>query len=59
MPGVLLLDTRLNWHPRRATELSFTLHNLTDRRVFETVTEGTTPAIPIRRLFLVQWTQRF
>jgi iron complex outermembrane receptor protein len=59
MPGVLLADVRLNWHPTRGTEFGFTLHNLTDRRVFETVSEGSTPAIPIRRIFLVQWTQRF
>jgi outer membrane receptor protein involved in Fe transport len=59
LPGVLLIDTRLNWHPVRGTEISFSLHNLTDRRVFETVSEGVTPAIPIRRTFLVQWSQRF
>jgi outer membrane receptor protein involved in Fe transport len=59
LPGVLLIDARLNWHPVRGTEISFSLHNLTDRRVFETVSEGVTPAIPIRRTFLVQWSQRF
>src|SRR5450432_915898 len=59
LPGALLIDTRVSWHPTRATEVSFGLHNLTDRRVFETPSEGATPAIPIRRLFLVQWSQRF
>jgi iron complex outermembrane receptor protein len=59
LPGVLLADVRFSWHPVRSTEFAFTAHNLTDRRVFETVSEGTTPAIPIRRIFLVQWTQRF
>jgi hypothetical protein len=59
LPGVLLADVRLSWHPVRSSEFAFTAHNLTDRRVFETVSEGTTPAIPIRRIFLVQWTQRF
>jgi outer membrane receptor protein involved in Fe transport len=59
MPGVLLTDARLSWHPVHGTEFAFTLDNLTDRRVFETVSEGSTPAIPIRRLFLLQWTQRF
>ena len=59
MPGALLADARVNWHPVHGTEVAFTLHNLTDRRIFETVSEGSTPAIPIRRLFLVQWTQRF
>jgi outer membrane receptor protein involved in Fe transport len=59
LPGVLLADVRFSWHPVRSTEFAFTAHNLADRRVFETVSEGTTPAIPIRRIFLVQWTQRF
>ncbi len=59
LPGVLLIDARLNWHPFRASEIGFTFHNLTDRRVFETVSEGATPAIPTRRTFLVQWAQRF
>jgi iron complex outermembrane receptor protein len=59
LPGVLLIDTRLNWHPVRGTEVSFSLRNLTDRRVFEAVAEGVSPAIPIRRTFLVQWAQRF
>jgi iron complex outermembrane receptor protein len=59
LPGVLLIDARLNWHPARATEIGFTLHNLTDRHVFETASEGITPAIPTRRIFLVQWAQRF
>jgi len=59
LPGVWLGDVRFGWHPVRSTELAFTVHNLTDRRVFETVSEGTTPAIPIRRILLMQWTQRF
>jgi iron complex outermembrane receptor protein len=59
LPGVLLADVRFSWHPVRSTEFAFTAHNLTDRGIFETVSEGTTPAIPIRRIFLVQWTQRF
>jgi iron complex outermembrane receptor protein len=59
LPGVLLIDARLNWHPARATEIGFSLHNLTNRHVFETASEGVTPAIPIRRTFLVQWVQRF
>ena len=59
LPGVLLLDARLSWHPIRATEISFSLRNLTGKHVFETVSEGATPAIPTRRTFLVQWVQRF
>ena len=59
LPGVVLVDVRLDWRPIRATEVSVGLHNLTDRQVFETVAEGVTPAIPLRRTFLVQWVQRF
>jgi iron complex outermembrane recepter protein len=59
LPGVLLIDARLNWRPVHGTEISFSLHNLADRHVFETVSEGATPAIPTRRTFLVQWVQRF
>ncbi len=59
LPGVMLIDARLNWHPARGTEIGFTLHNLANRQVFETFSEGVGPAIPIRRTFLVQWVQRF
>jgi len=59
MPGVLLIDARLNWHPVHGSQVSFALHNLTGRHVFETVSEGVTPGIPTRRTFLVQWMQRF
>ena len=59
LPGVLLIDARLNWRPVHATEISFSLRNLTGKHVFETVSEGATPAIPTRRTFLVQWVQRF
>jgi outer membrane receptor protein involved in Fe transport len=59
LPGVLLIDARLNWHPVRGAEIGFSLRNLTGKHVFETVSEGATPAIPTRRTFLVQWVQRF
>ena len=59
LPGVLLIDARLNWHPTRSMEVAFNLQNLTNRHVFETVSEGTSPAIPTRRTVLVQWSQRF
>ena len=59
LPGVLLVDARLNWHPVRATEIGFSVRNLTGRHVFETVPEGVGPAIPTRRTFLVGCTQRF
>ena len=58
-PGVLLFDVRLAWRPTRSGEMSFTIQNLTDRHVIEMVPEAVFPAIPIRRLFVVKWTQQF
>lgn len=58
-PGVLLLYTRLGWEATRTSEISFTCNNIANRRVLEGVAEGPIPSIPIRRTFLVQWSQRF
>ena len=46
LPGVMLVDARLNWHPVRGTEIGFTLHNLANRQVFETFSEGIGPGHP-------------
>jgi outer membrane receptor protein involved in Fe transport len=59
LPGVLLADARLAWRPARGGELSVALENLLDRRVLECYSEGPTPAIPVRRTFVLKWTQRF
>jgi iron complex outermembrane receptor protein len=59
LPGALLVDASLKWRPARSMEISCRLQNLTNRQVFETVSEGATPAIPTRRTLLVGWTQRF
>jgi iron complex outermembrane receptor protein len=59
LPGVLLADARLAWRPTRAGELSIAVENLLDRRVLECYSEGPTPAIPVRRTFVLKWTQRF
>jgi iron complex outermembrane receptor protein len=59
LPGVLLFDARLNWHPLRGTEFAFGVQNLTDRHVFEAISGGVTPAIPTRRTVVVQLLQRF
>ena len=58
-PGVLLVDARLAYRPARSGELSLSVKNLTDRRVLETYSEFCFPAIPVRRTFVVKWTQRF
>jgi iron complex outermembrane receptor protein len=58
LPSTILLDARLSWHPWRSAELSFSVSDLTDRHVLETYSEGATPAIPVRRTFLLRWSQR-
>jgi len=59
LPGVVLLDARLAWQAARGTEISLTGHNLANRQVMEAVAEGAEPSIPVRRILLLQWTQRF
>ena len=59
LPGSVTVDARLGWRPRRWGEVSFALHNLTDRRVVEAYNEGPVPAIPLRRELAIQWVQRF
>jgi outer membrane receptor protein involved in Fe transport len=58
-PGVLLLDVRLGWRPVRAGELSVAMQNATNRKVLESLSQGPFPAIPLRRTFVVKWTQQF
>jgi len=59
LPGSVLADARLGWRVTRTSELSLTLKNLTDRRVLETYPEPPIPSIPLRRIFVVKWSQRF
>ncbi|MEO8597722.1 MAG: TonB-dependent receptor [Candidatus Solibacter sp.] len=59
LPGVFLLDARLGWRPRSWGEASIALQNVADRRVLDSYMEMLTPAIPLRRMFVIQWTQRF
>jgi len=59
LPGALLVDARLGWRPFRTSEVSIAVENLTDRRMLESLPEGPTVAIPIRRGFTLKWTQRF
>ncbi|MBZ5727577.1 MAG: TonB-dependent receptor plug domain-containing protein [Acidobacteriia bacterium] len=58
LPGVLLLDARLSWRPSRAAEVSVSVENLANRSVLECYPEIATPAIPLRRMFVIKWTQR-
>jgi len=59
IPGVLLFDARLAWRPWRTGEFSLAVKNLTGREVMEGYPELSTVAIPIRRTFVLKWTQRF
>jgi iron complex outermembrane receptor protein len=59
LPGVLLVDARLGWRPRRGTEFSFSVQNLTGRNVLETYSQSTFAAVPLQRTFVFRWTQKF
>src|SRR5262249_22083936 len=59
LPGLLLVDARLGWRLTKTSEVSLTLKNLTDRQLFETYPEPPVPSIPLRRMFVVKWSQRF
>lgn len=59
LPGALLLDARLAWRPTRNGELSVAVHDLANRQVLECYPEVATPSIPLRRTYVVRWTQRF
>jgi hypothetical protein len=59
LPGVVLMDARLAWRPTRSGEISFTVQDLANRQVLESYPEVATPAIPVRRTFILRWTQRF
>ena len=59
LPGVLLADARLSWRPAHGTELSVSVQNVTDRTVVETSSEAPFVALPLRRTFVVKWTQMF
>jgi len=59
LPAAFLVDARIGWRPTRNSEWSIALTNLTDRRVIEASSESATPAIPLRRTFLLKWSQHF
>jgi iron complex outermembrane receptor protein len=59
LPGVLLVDARLAWRPWSSGEVSVSAQNLTGRQVMEGYPELAVTAIPLRRTFVLKWTQRF
>jgi len=58
LPGVVLMDARLAWRPTRNGEFSVAVQNLANRQVLECLPELMTPAIPLRRTFVIRWTQK-
>ncbi len=59
IPGVVLVDARLGWRPRRGTEFSFSAQNLTGRNVLEAYSQSAFASIPLQRIFVFRWTQKF
>lgn len=59
LPGAFLIGARLGWRPTHSGELSLSADNLTDRRLLEAYAETPLISIPIRRTFVLKWTQRF
>jgi len=59
LPGALTVDARLAWRPFRTAEISLLLQDLTNRQIVECYSEGPTPAIPLRRTFMLKLTQTF
>jgi len=59
LPGAFLIGARLGWRPTHSGELSFSVDNLTDRRVLEAYAVTPGISLPIRRTFVLKWTQRF
>jgi hypothetical protein len=59
LPGALFVDARLAWRPWSSGEVSVAAQNLTGRQVLEAYPELAVAAIPVRRTFVLKWTQRF
>jgi iron complex outermembrane receptor protein len=55
----VFFDARLGWRPNRFSELSAAAQNLGNRQVLDYYPEAAYAAIPLRRTFIVKWTQRF
>jgi hypothetical protein len=59
LPGAVFFDARLGWRPVSSGELSFQVENIANRQVTEVYAEVGYRAIPVRRTFVIRWTQRF
>lgn len=59
LPGWVLIDAHLSYRPSRSGELDLSVQNLAGHQVLEAYSELVFPSIPVRRTFVVRWTQRF
>jgi iron complex outermembrane receptor protein len=59
LPGWMLIDAHLSYRPMRSGELDLSVQNLAGHQVLEGYSELVFPAIPVRRTFVIKWTQRF
>ena len=59
LPGWMLIDAHLSYRATHSGTLTVSVQNLAGREVLEGYSELVFPAIPVRRTFVIQWTQRF
>jgi iron complex outermembrane receptor protein len=59
LPGWVLIDAHLSYRPTHSGELDLSVQNLAGHQVLEAYSELVFPSIPVRRTFVVRWTQRF
>ncbi len=59
LPGWVLIDAHLSYRPSRSGELDVSVQNLAGHQVLEGYSELVFPSIPVRRTFVIKWTQRF
>ena len=59
LPGWMLADAHLSYRPTHSGTLDLSVQNLAGREVLEGYSELVFGAIPVRRTFVIKWTQRF
>jgi iron complex outermembrane recepter protein len=59
LPGWMLVDAHLSYRPTHSGVLDLSVQNLAGHEVLEGYSELVFPSIPVRRTFVIKWTQRF
>jgi len=59
LPGWMLVDAHLSYRPTHTGTLDLSVQNLAGHQVLEGYSELVFPSIPVRRTFVIKWTQRF